>query len=458
MLRISNCPRGNTHISSTTFILVLPVEAGSMPLRHSAQVLRLGNVPSNGLRLRERWRRRTRSATTTARSRGSTGCCGTQDRRNPRNSRWRSSSGSGSRVASFMLLPRRSSLLLGDTPVQRHDLPALPSQLENVHGPQYVGDRPRLRGARKEFRARVSPCHLGRRAQLHRRALHRMPRSRHLGHQVIVAKVLPTVVAIAVLEHDDVVCDQRRNTGHVMVLQSALEAGHDILGRVLWTCVSLGLACGREQGHCAKSDGVAICRGAISRAHLRVPLSRGAVADFDCFEPVALLARVDHDAVSLVEVLAVADSLGADEAGLGCDLRHPFMIACILDGDLIRGDGRDRALQMGPAPMRQDRGCCKSQEHRHHQHLFLHSVLRSVVMPTLYWGGLLTLQEALLILLLLALLGSFRIERFHLDPFLWSEARQVPDEVHQVPTCKLALLTLVAPRGHTGEADPVLDD
>jgi hypothetical protein len=40
---------------------------------------------------------------------------------------------------------------------------------------------------------------------------------------------------MAVLEHDDVVCDQRRNTGHVMVLQSALEAGHDILGRVLWT-------------------------------------------------------------------------------------------------------------------------------------------------------------------------------------------------------------------------------
>src|SRR6267142_5933711 len=53
MLRISNCPRGNTHISSTTFILVLPVEAGSMPLRHSAQFLRLGNVPSNCLRLRE---------------------------------------------------------------------------------------------------------------------------------------------------------------------------------------------------------------------------------------------------------------------------------------------------------------------------------------------------------------------------------------------------------------------
>src|SRR5882762_1762712 len=158
-----------------------------------------------------------------------------RDRRNPRNSRWRSSSGSGSRVASFMLLPRRSSLLLGDTPVERHDLPALPSQLENVHGPQYVGDRPRLRGARKEFRARVSPCHLGRCAQLHRRALHRMPRSRHLGHQVIVAKVLPIVVAMAVLEHDDVVCDQRRNTGHVMVLQSALEAGHDIPGRVLWT-------------------------------------------------------------------------------------------------------------------------------------------------------------------------------------------------------------------------------
>src|SRR5205807_2419228 len=76
----------------------------------------------------------------------------------------------------------------------------------------------------------------------------------------------------------------------------------------------------------------------IPRAHLWVPLSRGAVADFDRFEPVALLARMHHDAVALVEVLPVADRLPAAESGFRRDLRLPFVIVGVLHADLIRGD------------------------------------------------------------------------------------------------------------------------
>src|SRR5207253_9945689 len=80
------------------------------------------------------------------------------------------------------------------------------------------------------------------------------------------------------------------------------------------------------------------------------------------------------------------------------------------------------------------------------------------VMPTLRRGRVLALQEAFLVLLLLALLGSFRVERLHPEPFLWCEMRQVPDGVHQVPALKLVLLALVTPSGHAGESDNVFDD
>src|SRR5205823_1361587 len=42
-------------------------------------------------------------------------------------------------------------------------------------------------------------------------------------------------------------------------------------------------------------------------------------------------------------------------------------------------------------------------------------------MPALRWGRVLAFQEALLVLLLLTLVGSFRVERLHPEPFLWRE-------------------------------------
>src|SRR5258708_31304288 len=79
-------------------------------------------------------------------------------------------------------------------------------------------------------------------------------------------------------------------------------------------------------------------------------------------------------------------------------------------------------------------------------------------MPALRGRGVLPVQEILLLLLLLPRLGPLRVERLHLEPFLGGEARQVPDEADQLPACKLALLALVAPSGHAGEAHAVLDD
>src|SRR5258708_39737737 len=79
---------------------------------------------------------------------------------------------------------------------------------------------------------------------------------------------------------------------------------------------------------------------------LWTPLSRGAVVDFDCFEPVALLVRMHDDAVALVEILPLPDGLPAQEAGLRRDLRLRLVSVRVLHRDLVRCDGRDRAFQV----------------------------------------------------------------------------------------------------------------
>src|ERR1700730_9584025 len=135
--------------------------------------------------------------------------------------------------------------------------------------------------------------------------------------------------------------------------------------------------CGDTWRHCGASALGGMPPGhllPISCAHLWVPLSCGAIADFDCFQLVALFAGVHHDAVASVEVLPASDGIPAFEARLRRKLRSPFVTVGVLHRDLVRGNGRDRALQVWSAAMRQARQCCKSQEQRHHPRLLLHRV------------------------------------------------------------------------------------
>src|SRR5450755_1803696 len=66
-------------------------------------------------------------------------------------------------------------------------------------------------------------------------------------------------------------------------------------------------------------------------------------------------------------------------------------------------------------------------------------------------------QKILFFLILFAIVRTLGIFAFHLHALLHGQLRQVPDENYQLPTILLRAVA-VAKRGHTGEADPVLDD